>query len=296
MKATKIDSSNLIITETAEEQKALEEFVASGGVTPPIPPDPNPVEPIQAADIINLATADAPFAKQKGSVQSIAKHLSLATMSENGLHGPSDSVHGTLRFGKVNDPANQAKKALSFMVGPKDPKTSGGQRTEIAEEKVIEYGKEYWAALAAYVFKWGNENGSGGLYGIQLHCGDDGGGYSPAFGVYVADATSFRIEQRATGQGTIRSVSRPIRFGGWQDFVFKFKLGFPGYLKCWIDGQLFIDYGGNLGFKTGLKDYFKFGWYNWVSFTQTRRVLLRNPVVVDGTKYNVESLRAFVNG
>ena len=99
---------------------------------------------------------------------------------------------------------------------------------------------------------------------------------------------------------SVRSAEQPIRFGRWMDVVVKLKLNTSGagFVQAWADGTLIFDHAGSIGYNTGTeRPYFKFGYYNWNSFSGVRKVLLRSPVVVvdpTGTKYTHESLRRFV--
>jgi hypothetical protein len=168
--------------------------------------------------------------------------------------------------------------------------------------------KVYWVAFRAYVRDWGDES-SEGLFGTQIHSGDNSRGLSPSFAVNMSGARNFRIESRYSSSTspsqsnsiTTRHGDHPIKFGQWMDFVIKFKHNTSGngFLQAWVDGQQIVDYKGSLGFNTpGYKDYFKFGLYNWMRYSNPRKVMLHNPTgVLDptGNKYDAASLRAHIN-
>ena len=50
----------------------------------------------------------------------------------------------------------------------------------------------------------------------------------------------------------IEQPERPIQFGRWVDFVFKFRhnVSGNGLLQVWMDGQQIVNHAGNLGFNT----------------------------------------------
>lgn len=269
---------------------------------------------IDAADIIGKAPQSLPFSQHSGySTQVIGQYVSAPLIPESGIHGATLSNGETLRLGKVTDPVNSVRKALAFQLTPSDPSTSGSKRAEISFNPNIEMGKTYWAALSVFVHDWGTlSSGDAGLFGTQLHSGNNSLGLSPSFGLYTSgNGRNFQVHARystssSPGSGTsvtVKSPERPIPFGRWADYVFKFKQSTSGdgFMQVWMDGQLIVDYRGSLGFNTpGYKDYMKFGYYNWSgsSFASGRKVLLRSPVIVadpSGSKYKPEDLRAYVN-
>ena len=264
---------------------------------------------LEAADIIGWASGNTLFTQQKGySSQVLGTHTSVTSIPEAGIHGSTLPNGETLRMGKETDPLNSAKKVLSFQLAYSDPNTSGSKRSEISFSPNVEMNKVYWVAFRAYVRDWGNES-SGGLYGTQLHSGDNSRGLSPSFGIYMSGARNFRVETRYSTSSsptpsnsiTVKHADQPIKFGQWQDFVIKFKhnTSGQGFLQAWVDGQQIVDYKGNLGFNTpNYKDYFKFGLYNWASFSGGRKVMLHSPTMVldpTGSKYDAAALRAHVN-
>src|SRR5215213_8499352 len=159
--------------------------------------------------------------------------------------------------------------------------------------------KTYWTAFSVFVRDWGTlSSGDAALFGTQLHSGDDSSGYSPAFGLYTTNSgRNFQVQVRsAASSTTLRYADRPIPFGRWVDVVMKFKQNTSGagFLQVWYDGEQVVNHTGNLGFPVNAKDYFKFGYYNWSSFSSTRKVMLRSPIVVadpTGSKYSASTLR-----
>lgn len=264
---------------------------------------------LEAADIIGWARGDVPFAQQSGyAAQMLGTYVQAGSIPEAGIHGGTLSNGETQRMGKETDPLNPARKALSFQLSYSDPNTSGSKRSEISFAPNVEMNKVYWVAFRAYVRDWGNE-ASDGLFGTQLHSGDNSRGLSPSFGIYMSGARNFRVETRystarvasKSTSYTVRHGDQPIKFGQWVDFVIKFKhnTSGAGFLQAWVDGQQIVDYKGHLGFNTpGYKDYFKFGLYNWGRFSTPRKVMLHAPTMVldpTGSKYDADSLRAYVN-
>jgi hypothetical protein len=260
---------------------------------------------IDAADIVQLASADSSFSSQSGfNAQVIGQHLSIGSVAESGVHYNTLPNGETMRFGKVVDPQNSAAKALLMQVHKNDPNTSSAKRTELRMGNNIEWDKTYWAAVSVYVYDWGTLSTSDqALYGIQLHSGDDSAGYSPSFALYtVGNGRRFNVQARGPA-GTKRYAEQDIPFGRWVDYVFKFRqsAGSSGLLQVWQDGQQIVDHRGELGYKVSQKDYFKFGYYNWTgasSSSTARKVLLRNPTIVadpTGSKYSASQLRALVS-
>jgi hypothetical protein len=264
---------------------------------------------IASADVIGWASGNVAFSQQGGySGQVLGTHPAASSIPESGIHGKTLSNGETLRLGKQTDPASSARKALAFQLAWSDPITSGNRRSELSFQKNIDPNKVYWIAFRAYVRDWGNDSSSG-LFGTQVHSGDNSRGLSPSFGIYTAGARNFRIETRYSTSSspsqsnsiTVRHAERPIPFGRWVDFVFKFRhnTSGSGFLQAWMDGTQIVDYRGHLGFRTpGYRDYAKFGIYHWASFNNPRKVLLHNPTIVldpTGSKYSVAALRTHVN-
>jgi hypothetical protein len=264
---------------------------------------------ISSADVVGWASGNVAFSQQGGySGQVLGSYPSASSIPESGIHGKTLSNGETLRLGKQTDPASSARKALAFQLAWSDPITSGNRRSELSFQKNIDPNKVYWIAFRAYVRDWGNDSSSG-LFGTQVHSGDNSRHLSPSFGIYTAGARNFRIETRYSTSSspsqsnsiTVRHAERPIPFGRWVDFVFKFRhnTSGSGFLQAWMDGTQIVDYRGHLGFRTpGYRDYAKFGIYHWASFNNPRKVLLHNPTIVldpTGSKYSAAALRAHVN-
>jgi hypothetical protein len=270
-------------------------------------PDPAPAGKIDSADIIGWASGDVPFTQQSGySTQVLGTYTQANKIPEAGIHGSTLPNGETLRLGKETDPKNSARKALSFQLSYSDPNTSGSKRSELSFPHTMEMNKVYWIAYRVYVRDWSSES-SAGLFGTQLHSGDNSRGLSPSFGIYMSGASSYRVETRYSTSSspspsnsiTNKHGDRPIKFGQWMDFVIKFKHNTSGngFLQAWVDGEQIVDYKGNLGFNTSYKDYAKFGLYNWASFSKPRKVMLHKPTVVldpTGSKYDAATLRAYV--
>ncbi len=265
---------------------------------------------VDAADIVGWAKASVPFRDQAGyNTQVINTYLQAEQIPESGIHGTTLPNGETLRLGKVTDPRDSSRKALAFQVAPNDPKTSGSHRAELRFSPKIANDKVYWAAFRHYVKDWGSFSSSDtAMIAMQLH-GGNVAGLSPAIAIYSRGGRNFWIDARGSTASTpsqsnsvsVRSPERPIQFGRWVDFVFKFKLNTSGrgFVQVWMDGQQIWDFKGTVGYNTGSeRPYFKFGYYNWTSFTSPRKVLLKSPVIVadpTGSKYTQADLRSYIN-
>jgi hypothetical protein len=277
-------------------------------------PTPPGIDP---ADIVIHASAEHPFAQQRGyTVQVINTYIPASSvLEEGGVCGPRLLPNGeVLRFGKVPDPVNSERQALLFQVHRGDPATSGGKRVELAAAKNIEMNKVYWIAFSAYVYDWGTlPKRDKALFGCQVHQGKSGlevGG--PTIGLFTSqDGRFFRVQARYSESSTpkesnsvwVRCAEYPIPFGRWADFVFKVKHNTSGngFLQAWMDGNEIANHQGSVGYNTGVNDYIKFGYYNWSGSAMNptpRKLLLRSPVLIrdpsDGSHYKLDQLRAYV--
>ena len=266
---------------------------------------------VDASDVMQVALAGVPFAEQRGyNAQVIGTYPSVSSIPESGIHYSTLSNGETLRLGKENDPAGSGKKAIAFQLAPGDPVTSGSRRAEIRFGDNIEHNKVYWVAFRMYVRDWGTLSSSdAAVFGTQLHSGDNSRGLSPSFSLVTYGGRSFQVyalhsTSSSPSQGntvTAKSSNIAIPFGRWVDMVFKFRqdTSGSGFLQAWMDGEQIMNYQGRLGFNTpGYKDYMKFGYYNWSSFSSPRKVMLRSvSQVLDptGSKYRLEDLRALIN-
>jgi hypothetical protein len=266
---------------------------------------------IAAADILGAADANIPFAQQYGyNAQVIGQYPDAKEIPEGGINYTPLANGETLRLGKVADPMNTLSKVFEFQVAPNDPTTSGSKRSELEFPPNIENGKTYWIAVSVNVQDWGAlPNGDDALFGTQVHSGDSSKGFSPSFSLVSYGSSggrTFRVFRTSHTSGTSQTMFKypemPIRFGQWMDFVFKFRHATDnsGLLQVWMDGQQIVDYTGPIGFNTpGYNDYAKFGYYNWSSFSSSRKVLLRSPILVEdptGSKYSAEAFRAYMQG
>lgn len=310
------------------EAQALRDLLEKNGsqevpdVAPPAPtptPTPVPVPPVEpvepdapkpppgiifASDILQYVDPDTVQTNLNVQAMGTAQRL-----TSGGIHGPKLPDGSTLRAGYVRDPASPVGSAVMFQLAYTDPITSGNKRAEFSFPAIISPRVDYWNALRVWVFDWGNDPAQG-LFGTQLHSGDNSLGLSPSFGIYVPSGRRFRIEARhSTAERPSKSTQSykfspefDIPFGRWADFVFKFRLDHnargEGFLQAWMDGKQIYDYDGALGFNTpGKKDYFKSGLYFWTRFNTPRKILIGGYYVVrdDDGKYSVEHLRNLVN-
>ena len=135
--------------------------------------------------------------------------------------------------------------------------------------------------------------------------------YEPASGFNsvvrraVIDDDHLPIFERLVADGVDGGRDGLLRVEGWRDdtnhgakvyrnlgtFLERAVTG--GLLQVWMDGAQIANYSGPLGVGTvGVKDYFKFGYYNWSDYKTPRKALLRSPVVVQDPagKYGPEML------
>ncbi|HYE85941.1 MAG TPA: Ig-like domain-containing protein [Vicinamibacterales bacterium] len=278
------------------------EVKIQNGSTQTPPPPPPPSAAIDPADVLTVSLSDTLFSQQSGyNGQVMGTFPSVQSIPESGIHGPTMSNGESLRLGKEIDPANPARKALAFALAPNDPTTSGSKRSEFKFPKNIDFGSTYWTAFRLFVPDWGTLNSDDqAVFGTQLHTGATGSGTClPAFSMTaVNNGRDFRLHARGAGARTDLAV-KPIPFGRWADFVFKFRqgTGSNGLLQVWMDGQQIASYTGELGCQTSTMDYVKFGYYNYsAGFNAPRKLLMRQVVLVKdptGSKYTPETLRAF---
>jgi hypothetical protein len=275
--------------------------------------DPAPGEgAVDKADIVHWASAAVPFSQQSGyNTQVINQYISASRIPESGIHGFTLSNGETLRLGKQADPRDSSRKALVFQLAPNDPTTSGSHRAEIKFPANIQMNRTYWAAFKVYAHDWGTlPSNEKAMFAMQLHAGSYGASLSPAISLVAGESgRRFWVDARTSeasspSQSTsysVRSPSQPIPFGRWMDVVVKFKLNTKrdGFVQVWVDGNQVMNHKGSVGYNTGSQlPYFKFGYYNWNSFKGSRKVLLREPVVVadpTGSKYSQADLRSYIN-
>ena len=271
--------------------------------------------PIDPAHILTHASADMPFSQQSGyTAQVINTYTSASQIPESGIHGTTLPNGETLRFGKTADPSNSLRKALAFQVRNSDPLTSKGMRAEISAPQNIEMNEVYWIAFSAYIHDWGTlASTDSSLFGTQVHSGDNALGLSPSFSLYTRqNGRAFQVQARyseaatpsQSNSTTVGYAEYPIPFHQWTDFVLKFKHNTSGngFLQVWMNGQMIANYQGSLGFNTpGMKDYAKFGYYNWTASAMNstpRNVLLRAPTLVadpTGQTYSAEQVRTLLS-
>jgi len=210
------------------------------------------------------------------------------------------------------------------MVAPGDPNTSGSRRGEFAFDSTVEWNKIYWVAVRVYVYDWGTAgagaNNDDALFGTQLHSGDNSLGLSPSFGIYEENGRQLRIHARThnnlslpPAQNNQKTTKYPLAgpidlpFGEWVEFVFKFRHSLTnGFMQAWMNGTLIADHQGAFGFDSGMNDYVKYGYYNWVNANfdasgVPRKVLLHSPLLIKGfdtsssDKYTLGDVRTYLN-
>jgi hypothetical protein len=284
---------------------------------------------VDSADILAQPRADIPFAGQSqalgGFVQAYGSSRALNQVAEpGGVTGTNTTQYGNMRFGKQTNPANANQQVFTFMVAPGDPNTSGSRRGEFAFDSTVEWNKIYWVAVRVYVYDWGTAgagaNNDDALFGTQLHSGDNSLGLSPSFGIYEENGRQLRIHARThnnlslpPAQNNQKTTKYPLAgpidlpFGEWVEFVFKFRHSLTnGFMQAWMNGTLIADHQGAFGFDSGMNDYVKYGYYNWVNANfdasgVPRKVLLHSPLLIKGfdtsssDKYTLGDVRTYLN-
>jgi hypothetical protein len=272
---------------------------------------------ISAGDVLGQVSAEVPFVRQHGwNLGTDGNYYwpNKNAIPETGIRG-SPLSGDPLRFGKVADPLNPARRALQFQLGPKDALVSGSQRTEIEMDQNIEMEKVYWVAFELNVQDWGVLAKGDDANLMQLHAGNSDLGLSPQIGlttavkkadargnwgrefeVWVLYSTEAVPDKRRVNIVPFNIGAIP--FGRWSSYVFKFRQSLAnGMLQVWVDGRQVVNYRGPLGFNPtpGFKDYVKFGYYNWTRPRTSRKLLMRSMVVVadSANKYGPEALSAF---
>lgn len=259
------------------------------------------------ADIITKANADLLFSQHTGlSVQAYSASAPLQNVAETGIHGTILPNGETMRFGKVDDPIGQPRKAFLCQVHSGDPLTSGGRRVEILQNPaVLQWGKTYWAAFSVFIHDWGTLTGADdALFGCQVHTGSAetvGGPSISLIDEQSVDGRSFQVKARwspgPAGQFAANAVVTrysllPIPFGQWVNFVYKFRHSDTnGLLQVWMNGSMIADHQAPLGYNTGFDDYAKFGYYNFGTMNSTpRKVLVRGVHVIHDPTGNTYTL------
>jgi len=273
------------------------------------PGDPPPSDAaVDPNDVMGSARAEVPFSQQNGyTAQVVGTYTSAPSIPDSGIHYNTLSNGETLRFGKQADPSNSARKALAFQLAYSDPATSGSRRTEIGYPQRIELNKVYWVAFSMYVRDWGQLSTSDvATVGMQVH--GAGPGLSPAIQLASRGGRTFWIDARTSSSNpasastsfSTKSPEFPLPIDRWADVVIKFKLdpSGNGFVQAWMDGTQIWNFKGKVGYHIGdLKNYVKFGYYNWTSFPNPRKVLMRGNVYLQdptGSKYKPEDIRSHI--
>jgi hypothetical protein len=282
--------------------------IQNGTTTPSDPTSPGSGSAVSSADVLGSARADVSFAQQTGyTAQVVGTYTSAPSIPDSGIHYNTLPNGETLRFGKQADPSNSARKALAFQLAYTDPATSGSHRTEISFPQRIELNKVYWVAFSMYVPDWGQLSTSDvATVGMQVH--GSGPGLSPAIQLASKGGRTFWIDARtsssnpatASTSSSTKSPEFPLPINRWADIVIKFKLdpAGNGFVQAWMDGTQIWNFNGKVGYYIGdLKNYVKFGYYNWTAFPTPRKVLTRGNVYLldpTGGKYKPEDIRSHI--
>jgi hypothetical protein len=309
------NGSYTLMAVATDNQNAVTSVQRSLTISKPTSGGGGGTTPINPAHILTRATADAPFSQQNGyTAQVINSYTDANQIPESGIHGSRLPNGETLRMGKATDPANSTLKALAFQVRNSDPTTSGGKRAELAVEPNIEMNKVYWITFSAYVYDWGTLAASDtALFGIQIHTGDNQASVGgPSFGIYTTqNGRMLQVRARysessnpsSSNATTVKYGEHAIPFHRWTDFVVKVKHNTSGngLLQVWMNGEMIANHQDSLGYRTGMPDYAKFGYYNWSGTamgSNPRKVLLRAPTIVadpTGSTYGAAQVRALLD-
>lgn len=305
---TQKDRLFAVLAESDAEQNSMQTALKALA-SPPVPI--TPPKPDISGSIICQAQADIPFAMQQdywaqaNGVNAHSKGNGKEQLTETGIHGARLPSGDTLRFGKVV--AADGKPAFQFLLAPGDNVQNSSHRSEIEFPQNIEHEKTYWIAFKCYVFDWGSlPIGDDAFFGTQIHTGDqelrlggplglvvygkDGGRH---FRVFACFSSTDKPRDAVTWKG---AIPIEIPFGRWADFVIKIKqAAIGGSLQFWLDGEKKADYAGPLGLGTvGVKDYMKFGYYNWSAYKTPRKIQMRSIVVLADRGYGQEAVRALL--
>lgn len=275
-------------------------------VPTPVPtPTPTPVPPpisggVDPVDILLALWGNRPFSEQRGWNTQVMgnQYLRPDKIPNEGIHGPELPDGTTLRLGKVSDPDSPAREAVLFALQAKDPVTSSSKRSEIKFDTIIAHDTPYWIGVNFRVVDgpaWQKAGREEGLFGIQLH--DSG---IPPYGLYMVGPRQCQLQCRYTGSGTQRpGAIRNSPFDKWERWVFKVQESQnsgSGFLQAWVEGEIYCDYKGRLGYSNPPKDYFKTGLYIWVDFEGVRKVMVKNFVIVRGDpKYTEADVRGLLD-
>lgn len=278
-----------------------------GGETPP--PEEPPAGTIASGDILGVSNPTVAFASQAkwiGQVMGNNNRSPSSISDSTGVTGPSTSL-GTLRFGKITDPANASKTVYQFLLAQSDPTTASSKRSEIeftSSQVPIVNGTTYWVAFQVYVFDWGSTTDLA-IFGSQLHL-DGSVPMSPAWSIIGKGSQMYfdvRYSTSASPSNNNAVVQKlgtqTLPFGQWITVEIQFKTGLStGFLRAWVNGTQTVNYSGHLGISqatSSLPSYVKFGYYGWQMPTgAARKVLVRKPMIVRDNGYSAATLRAAV--
>lgn len=133
-------------------------FADIPAAAPPPPPPAPPPSPIQSQHIKCLLSPNLLFAQAIGDwgLETDGQTPGVNELNDTTGYRRSDlgGTYGTLRFGKVTDPADGAKKAFILRVGRNDGLTSGTPRCELSIYHTYSNGTPYPGRIETNQVTW----------------------------------------------------------------------------------------------------------------------------------------------
>lgn len=285
--------------------QATEKAMAAG----PLPS----AQPLRAQDVLSRAQVAQPFAQQTWRIQCEGRNVNVSTVPETGITGAVLEDGTRLKFGKVADPDDPARRALVFRTNLRNRYVSGAPRCEGVFARTadqVQPNTVVWQAMRVWVDDWSTTPVQDGQLLSQWH--DSIGGMLPPVGFYIRsnelrlwvrwDAGARPSRQTTRSKLILRKANGVV--GRWLDIVVQAKMSTrtvdQPFFKVWLDGNLAADYRGPLGY-TGDVPYVKFGMYKWVgddnpwtASVPTRTAYFRDILLVrdPDQRYTAADLRA----
>lgn len=262
-------------------------------------------KPISLSDIRLQVEATKTFSSYKWlwSAECAGQKVGAINIPETGILGfdLGDGL-GKMRFGKVADPENAARKVLMFRPNANDGVISGGPRCEITYSPSfagkLPVNQDLWFAFGVRLQDWVSTTDEQIL--MQWHWSNG----SIALGPFLALALKggkLTIDSKSNNNYPPSAATTTSRVhwsngappvNAWSYFVVKARISPRSsdgpYLKVWRDGTQIVNYQGPLGYNyPEVAPYLKFGHYQWLaayntwsSAAATKTVLFRTPALI----------------
>lgn len=277
---------------------------------------------VQTADVgLQIATTPT-FASYKWlwSLECGGQSLGAINIPETGLRSfDTDGPFGTLRFGKVPDPDNPAKKVLAFVANASDGLVAGAPRCEATFSPSLSgklpVGQDFWFAFGVRLQNW--INGTDEQLLSQWHWSNGSIPLQPFFALYLkGDRLEFDSRFDGKYPPSIASTqttalwrdSSSVPVNRWIYFTVKARISpdpaAAPYVKVWRDGQMIVDRAGPIGYNyPEVAPYAKVGHYEWIApynvwnaSLRTKTILYRTPSLIhdQANRYREADVRGFV--